>query len=372
MPAAISELADELEAVSLQIAIAVNNMLFYTALQESNQHLLEEKQFLLANGCEYQEGGFYFVSPQMNRVMNIIEQVADTNETILLTGETGTGKDYLARMIHKKSYRRNNLFVKTNCPGLTNSLFESELFGHTKGAFTGADRKRLGRFELADGGTIFLDEIGDLPMSLQAKLLQVLQERRLERMGESTSTSVDARVIAATNKDLLESVQSGLFRQDLFYRLDTLTINVPPLRERREDIPLLVNNINLGESERLNRPAPTYTADAINLLSQYQWPGNVRELKNMIKRLVILQPGKLIDKKDIEKNFPSTISQSTEAQKFATRDQAERNHIIDALATSKGMVGGKHGAARLLGMARSTLQYRIKKLGIKPTDYTSP
>ncbi len=370
-PKAISELTEILKAISQQIAIAVDNILAYISLQHSNQHLQEEKQFLLSSSRELQADGFFFASPQMNRVMDIIEQVADTDETILITGETGTGKDFLARLIHDKSRRCDNLFVKTNCPGLTTSLFESELFGHAKGAFTGADRQRLGRFELADGGTIFLDEVGDLPMGLQAKLLQVLQERKFERVGESTTTMVDARIIAATNKDLLQSVQSGQFRQDLFYRMETVTINVPPLRERQEDIPLLVNGINDRESVRMNRPATIYTDDALELLRQYQWPGNVRELKNMVKRLIILRPGERISRKDIKRTFPVALSNTTLPKDFITLNQAERTHIIQALTATKGIVGGKKGAASLLGLPRSTLQYRMKKLNITPIDFLS-
>ncbi len=302
----------------------------------------------------------------MNRIMDIVDQVAGTDETILITGETGTGKDFLSRLIHDRSPRRGNLFVKTNCPGLTSSLFESELFGHAKGAFTGADRQRLGRFELADGGTIFLDEVGDLPLGLQAKLLQVLQERRIERVGESTSTDVDARIIAATNKNLIESVKTGQFRQDLFYRLETVTINVPPLRERLEDIPLMVNRINAAESERMNRPAPVYTDDAINFLCRYRWPGNVRELKNMVKRLIILSPGEVIDKAEIRRTFPVAMATDNRPDSFATLNQAERDHIIQALTATGGVVGGRSGAARLLGIPRSTLQYRMKKLQIDP------
>jgi len=370
-PDGISELTELLQALSRQIAIAVENMLAYTSLKNSNRHLQEEKQYLLAHGHEYQSGSFFFASSQMNRVMEIVDQVAVTDETILITGETGTGKDFLSRLIHDKSHRRNNLFVKTNCPGLTSSLFESELFGHAKGAFTGADNKRLGRFELADGGTIFLDEVGDLPMGLQAKLLQVLQDRRIERVGESTSTEVDARIIAATNRNLMQSVKSGQFRQDLFYRLETVTINIPPLRDRLEDIPLLVNNINIGESERMNRPAPVYTENALDFLCQYSWPGNVRELKNMVKRLIILQPGATINETMIKRTFPVAMATEKQADPISTLNQAERSHIIQALKTTGGMVGGKNGAARLLGIPRSTLQYRMKKLRINPDDVES-
>lgn len=368
-PEGISELTELLKSLSRQIAIAVENMLAYTSLQNSNLHLQEEKQFLLTHGHEYQSSNFVFVSSKMNRIMQIINQVAETDETILITGETGTGKDYLSRLIHDRSKRRDNLFVKTNCPGLTSSLFESELFGHAKGAFTGADRQRLGRFELADGGTIFLDEVGDLPMALQAKLLQVLQDRRIERVGESTSTEVDARIIAATNSDLLQSVKTGQFRQDLFYRLETVTINVPPLRERIEDVPLLIANINTSESERMNRRPPIYTDDAIEFLCRYNWPGNVRELKNMVKRLIILQPGNQIDTGNIKRTFPLAIGEASQPESFTTLNQAERRHIVQALKATGGMVGGKQGAAQLLGMPRSTLQYRMKKLQINPHEY---
>ncbi len=367
-PPGISELAELLQALSQQIAIAVENMLAYTSLHHSNLHLQEEKQYLLAHGHEYQSAHFFFASSQMKRIMEIVDQVAATDETILITGETGTGKDYLSRLIHDRSRRRDNLFVKTNCPGLTTSLFESELFGHAKGAFTGADRQRLGRFELADGGTIFLDEIGDLPMALQAKLLQVLQEKRIERVGESTPTKVDARVIAATNKNLIESVKAGHFRQDLFYRLETVTINIPPLRDRLEDIPLLVANINTAEAERMNRRPPLYTGDAIEFLCRYNWPGNVRELKNMVKRLIILNPGATVDENEIKRTFPVTMTGIEQGGGFATLDQAERDHILQALAATGGVVGGRSGAASLLGMARSTLQYRMKKLNIDPHD----
>lgn len=299
----------------------------------------------------------------------MIDQVANTDETILLTGETGTGKDFLARLIHEKCQRRDHLFVKTNCPGLTTSLFESELFGHAKGAFTGAEKQRLGRFELADKGTIFLDEIGELPLELQAKLLQVLQEKKFERVGESSSTAVDARIIAATNKDLMECVQQGTFRQDLFYRLDTVTINVPALRERPDDIPLLVDSITSIEAKRMHRPPPIYTDEVFNILSQYDWPGNIRELKNMVKRLLILNPGEHVDAQSIARTFPMSSSNVSLKKDFHSLQQAERTHIIEALKTTRGMVGGKKGAAHLLDIPRSTLQYRLKKLHINAEDY---
>jgi len=368
-PQSFTELTEVLEAVSKQIAIAVDNMLAYTSLQQTNQHLQNEKEYLLTNSHDYHVDGFFYASRQMKEVVETIEQVANTDETILLTGETGTGKDFLARLIHDRSHRRDHLFVKTNCPGLTSTLFESELFGHAKGSFTGADKQRLGRFELADKGTIFLDEIGELSLSMQAKLLQVLQEKRFERVGESASIPVDARIVAATNKDLFECMQNGEFRQDLFYRLDTLTMKVPALRERPEDIPLLLSNINASESERMRRPPPIYTDNVFKLLAEYSWPGNIRELKNMVKRLIILQPGERVSVQDIERIFPLVTMTSKQPVNFYTRQQAERSHIIQALETTKGMVGGQNGAAKLLDMPRSTLQYRLKKLGINPDEY---
>jgi len=368
-PRFFTELSDVLGAVSKQIAIAVDNMLAYTSLQQTNQHLQEEKKFLLQDSNEHQVDGFFFKSMIMRQVIAMIDQVANTDETILLTGETGTGKDFLARLIHQKSPRNANLFVKTNCPGLTPSLFESELFGHAKGAFTGAEKQRLGRFELADQGTIFLDEIGELSLGLQAKLLQVLQDKRFERVGESSSTPVDARIIAATNVDLLESVKSGEFRQDLFYRLDTVTINVPALRERPDDIPLLVNSITKIEAERMRRRPPIYTDEVFHILSHYDWPGNIRELKNMVKRLLILAPGETVDAGSINKLFPMSSAEVATRPHFHSLQDAEKNHVIEALKTTKGMIGGKKGAAHLLDIPRSTLQYRLKKLNINPDDY---
>jgi len=369
-PPAFTELTEVLGAVSKQIAIAVDNMLACTLLTQTNQHLRTEKEYLLTSSWDCRVNGFFYASDTMKGVVHTIEQVANTDETILLTGETGTGKDFLARLIHETSHRRNHLFVKTNCPGLTTSLFESELFGHAKGSFTGADKMRLGRFELADKGTIFLDEIGELSLGLQAKMLQVLQEKRFDRVGESSPTQVDARIVAATNKDLIECVQNGEFRQDLFYRLDTLTIKVPPLRERLEDIPLLVDNITGIEAERMHKAPPIYSDEVFALLAAYHWPGNVRELKNMVKRLLILQPGKRVYAEDIERMFPLGNVTTKLTGTFHTRQQAEKSNIIKALKSTKGMIGGKNGAASLLDIPRSTLQYRLKKLSIHPVSYT--
>lgn len=368
-PDAITELTEVLKDVSQQIAIAVENMLSYTSLKEKNLHLQEENQFLLSSRSDYQENNFVCKSIAMQQLMGVLSQVATTSETILLSGETGTGKDYLARIIHEKSKRAEQYFVKTNCPGLTSSLFESELFGHAKGAFTGAIKQRVGRFELADKGTLFLDEIGELSLGLQAKLLQVLQEKSFERVGESKSTPVDVRIVAATNKDLLESVKNGEFRQDLFYRIDTVTIKVPPLRDRKEDIPHLLARITTAEAKRMRRAAPVYKDCVLSFLSQYNWPGNVRELKNMVKRFIILRPGETINVRDIEKDFLITSDSRKKGETVLTLQQSERNHIVEALTTTSGVIGGKKGAAHLLGIPRTTLNYRIKKLSIVPEDY---
>jgi len=369
-PEHISELTGVLTDVSRQVAIAVDNMLAYTELEKLNRSLAREKEFLLQSSGEYHQGEFFYASASMASIMKTIEQSADTDATVLITGETGTGKDYLARCIHHLSSRRNHLFVKTNCPALASSLFESELFGHAKGAFTGANDRRLGRFELAHGGTIFLDEIAELPISLQAKLLHILQDGRFERVGDSRPVQIDCRVIAATNKDLRQSIRAGSFRQDLFYRLNIVSIHVPPLRERKEDIPVLMKQLTLIEARRMNRPEPLYSSRALERLCGYPWPGNVRELKNLVKRLVILRAGDRISADDVAKILEAARphGQGSSDEVASLRD-TERQHIVRALSKTRGVLGGEQGAAQLLGLPRSTLQYRIKKLHIQPDDY---
>jgi formate hydrogenlyase transcriptional activator len=356
--------------VSQQVAIAVDNMLAYTELEKLNKDLEREKEYLLQSSDDYQQNEFFFASAAMASVMETIRQSADTDATVLITGETGTGKDYLARCIHNLSARRNHLFVKTNCPALASSLFESELFGHAKGAFTGANDKRIGRFELAHGGTIFLDEVAELPISLQAKLLHILQDGQFERVGDSRPVQIDCRVIAATNKDLQESIRAGTFREDLFYRLNIVSIHVSPLRERRDDIPLLMKKLTLIQARQMNRREPVYSSRALERLCSYPWPGNVRELKNLVKRLVILRPGDRISADDVENILESARPRGTvTSDNLLSLRDSERQHIIKALAKTRGMLGGEGGAAQLLGLPRSTLQYRIKKLRIQPEDY---
>jgi transcriptional regulator with GAF, ATPase, and Fis domain len=369
-PEHMSELTQVLADVSRQVAIAVDNMLAYTELQKTNRSLEREKDFLLQSTEEYQPQKFFHASAAMAEIMKTIAQAADTDATVLITGETGTGKDYLARRIHSLSSRRNHLFVKTNCPALAPSLFESELFGHAKGAFTGANDHRIGRFELAHGGTIFLDEIAELSIELQAKLLHILQDGQFERVGDSRPVRIDCRIIAATNKDLQEGIRAGTFREDLFYRLNIVSIHVPPLRERREDIPLLVKQLTLIQAKQMNRQEPVYSARSMEKLLDYAWPGNVRELENLVKRLVILRAGEPILADDIEKilEFARPQGQRVSGELTSLRD-IERQYIIRALAKTHGVLGGKKGAAKILGLPRSTLQHRIKMHHIHPEEY---
>ncbi|WP_157212182.1 sigma-54 interaction domain-containing protein [Desulfomonile tiedjei] len=367
-PEDMHDLVEVLTDVSNQVAIAVDNMLNYVALAKVNENLERQKRFLMVNGNDaYHRDHFFYASPAMAEIMSQIELVADTDASVLITGETGTGKDYLARTVHNLSSRRDHLFVKINCPALTESLIESELFGHGKGAFTGAHVQRVGRFEMGNGGTVFLDEVGDLPANLQAKLLQVIQDGEFERVGESRAIKVNIRIIAATNQDLENSMRNGSFRRDLYYRLNMVTIHTPRLKDRPEDIALLVERLTKLQAKQMNRPAPEYSDLALEKLIHYHWPGNVRELKNLVIRLVILRPGMRISEADIDKIL-STF-QTEQQIPVSTLADAERTHIERALIKCKGVLGGPHGAARLLGMPRSTLQYRLRKFGLNPHDY---
>jgi len=368
-PDHIQELQEVLTDVSRQVAIAVDNMLSYTNLKDVNTNLIRQKQFLIADTDDgYRQDAFFYTSPVMKEIMKLVEKVANSDVSILVTGETGTGKDYLARSIHNMSPRREHLFVKINCPALAPTLFESELFGHARGAFTGADANRVGRFELANRGTVFLDEVGELPSDLQAKLLNVLQEQRFERVGDSRSRDVNFRVIAATNKDLRNLSNYGQFRQDLYYRLNTVNIHVPPLRERVDDIPLLIERLTDYQARKTNNTVPVYSDSALDLLCEYRWPGNVRELKNLVKRMVILRPGERISSQDIGKIIDMEPVEEIPIETTTLAD-AEKQHIIQALRRCRGMVGGKRGISKLLGVPRTTLQYRMKKLGINAVDF---
>jgi formate hydrogenlyase transcriptional activator len=301
----------------------------------------------------------------LRRIFDAVATVAPTDSTVLIQGETGTGKELVAREIHSLSHRRNATFVKLNCAALPTGLLESELFGHEKGAFTGALAQRIGRFELADKGSLFLDEVGDIPLELQPKLLRVLQEHEFERLGGTKTIRVDVRLIAATNRDLAAMVADRSFRRDLFYRLNVFPMTLPPLRDRRDDIPLLVREFVARSSRRLKRSISEIPPETMEALVAYPWPGNVRELENFIERSVILTRGSRLEAPLPELHLESLSGSASAVAKAVTLEDAEREHIKAALVATGGVVGGRHGAAARLGMNRTTLQAKIKRLGIK-------
>jgi formate hydrogenlyase transcriptional activator len=353
-----------LTRVAGQIAIAVQNACSYERIEELNAQLAREKLYLQDEiRSEHQFEEIIGRSRTLGRVLREIQTVAPTDSTVLISGETGSGKELVARAIHQLSSRRDNAFVKLNCAAIPTGLLESELFGHEKGAFTGAITQRVGRFELANRGTVFLDEVGEIPLELQPKLLRVLQEREFERLGSTRTLRTDARLIAATNRDLAAHVDDQKFRQDLFYRLNVFPIHVPPLRERRDDIPMLVRHFAQQFARRMKRNIDTIPAETMDVLTQYEWPGNIRELQNLIERAVILSAGPTLD-------VPVTALNGRrhgmphQDHEMPTLEQAERKHIIGALETTNWVIGGPNGAAVRLGMKRSTLQFRMRKLGI--------
>jgi len=299
----------------------------------------------------------------LKEILRQVETVAPTDSTVLIYGETGTGKELVARAIHELSARRRGTFVKLNCAAIPTGLLESEMFGHERGAFTGAIAQRIGRFELAHGGTMFLDEVGEIPLELQTKLLRVLQEREFERLGSSRTLRTDARLVAATNRDLAAMVEERLFRADLFYRLNVFPITVPALRDRREDIPLLARYFVQQYARRMNRRIETIPAETLQALTRYHWPGNIRELQNFIERAVILSRGSTLEApvRELKRASEKPPAQS---KTVVTLEAAEREAILRALDESDGRVGGERGAAARLGMKRTTLQAKMRKLGI--------
>ena len=299
-------------------------------------------------------------SAAMQELFRAIELVGETNSSVLLLGETGTGKELIARAIHRSSRRGSSVMVKVNCGALPATLVESELFGHERGAFTGAVQQKKGRFELADRGTIFLDEVGELPLEAQVKLLRVLQEHEFERLGGTRTVRVDARVIAATNRDLAAEVQRGTFRSDLYFRLSIFPIRVPPLRDRRDDIPILARHFIREFSARMGRQVDRLESRALDQLTAYDWPGNVRELANILERAVILCRGQVLQREHL--GLPAAVPVRTD--ELGTLEEAERRHILKALERTRGVLAGPTGAAALLGLNRSTLWSRMKKLGI--------
>jgi formate hydrogenlyase transcriptional activator len=303
-------------------------------------------------------------SAALRALLKQVEIVAPTDSTVLILGETGTGKELIARAIHNLSGRRERSLVKVNCAAIPGGLLESELFGHEKGAFTGAIAQRIGRFELANRGTIFLDEVGDIPLELQPKLLRVLQEQEFERLGSARTMHVDVRVVAATNADLAQKVADKQFRDDLYYRLNVFPIANPPLRERREDIPLLVHHFARKYAQRIKKPIDTIAAMAMTALTEYHWPGNIRELENFIERAVILSRGSELQLPFSELAQRRKSSAAIPADNFHTLEEAKRGHIVRTLKDTNWVIGGPSGAAARLGTKRTTLQYQMKKLGI--------
>jgi len=299
----------------------------------------------------------------LRAVLSQVEIVAPTNATVLICGETGTGKELIARAIHELSPRHNRNLVKLNCAAIPAGLLESELFGHERGAFTGALMQKKGRFELADGGSLFLDEIGDISLELQPKLLRALQEREFERLGSTKTIRVDVRLIAATHRDLQSMIRNNQFREDLFYRLNVFPIEIPPLRERREDIPLLVHYFVLRHSRQMQKRIKSVPNQVMDALVNADWPGNIRELENFIERCVILTQGE-------ELNVPRAELRHSAASAASTFEQAERQVISDALLAASGKIAGKGGAAERLGLKRTTLQNKMNKLNISRADYS--
>jgi len=305
-------------------------------------------------------------SPALQRVLRLVETVATTDAAVLIRGETGTGKELIAGLIHRLSTRRGGQFVRFNCTAIPAGLLESELFGHERGAFTGAIARRIGRFELANRGTLLLDEIGDLPLELQPKLLRVLEQQEFERIGSAQTIRSDARVIAATNRPLEDLVAAGEFRPDLFYRLNVFPIDLPPLRERTDDIPLLVRHLVGHHAARLGRRIDSIPADVMEMLVSHPWPGNVRELQHVIQRAVILSYGESLQLPPLE--APVKTVRTTSAPHGATLADAAREHIVEVLRETNGIVAGPRGAAARLGLKRTTLLSKMEKLGITPAD----
>ncbi|HEV7511160.1 MAG TPA: sigma 54-interacting transcriptional regulator [Candidatus Acidoferrum sp.] len=303
-------------------------------------------------------------SPALESVLEQVEQVAPTDSTVLIQGETGTGKELVARAIHNLSTRCGRPFVKLNCAAIPFDLLESELFGHERGAFTGAIAQKIGRFELADKGTLFLDEVGDIPAALQPKLLRVLQEQEFERLGSTRTHQVDVRLVAATNRNLVDMVKHSQFRSDLYYRLNVFPVPLPPLRARCEDIPALVQHFVEIYARRMGKQIEHIPPETMSALTSYQWPGNIRELQNFIERSVILSSGNVL--------CPPLASlraaAETESLEAVTLEDAERDHIRKTLEQTKWVVAGPKGAAARLGIKRSTLYFRMQKLGISRTN----
>lgn len=363
-----------LQLVATQIAFAIDHVRAYERIKGLSEQLSRENEYLAEEvRISRNLGTMVGESPAFQHVLSLVKAVAPTNTTVLLLGETGTGKELLARAIHDLSSRQAKPFVRVNCAGLPAGLVESELFGHERGAFTGADQRRAGRFELANKGTLFLDEIGEMSLEAQAKLLRVLQDGLVDRVGGTQPVPVDVRIVAATNADLSQAIVKGGFRSDLFYRLHVFPIPIPPLRERREDIRLLALYFLKQSAAKLKRPHVTLDSHSLDRLAQYNWPGNIRELQSVIERAVILAQSSIVD---IDERFlppvnpvsqsslePSMIPQATNLMDL------ERHHIVSVLEKTAWRIYGPQGAAQQLGLNPETLRSRLRKLGIKRPTY---
>ena len=387
--------ADEIDFLRLvggQIAIAIENALAYEEITRLKDKLAEEKLYLEEEFRS--EMGFEQIigsSPALKHVLQLVETVAPSDSTVLLLGETGTGKELIARAIHERSRRKERTFVKLNCAAIPTGLLESELFGHEKGAFTGAISQKIGRMELADQGTLFLDEVGDIPPEIQPKLLRVLQERELERLGSTHTRKVNVRFVAATNRDLEKMVADREFRNDLYYRLNVFPIRIPPLRDRREDIPLLVGYFVQKCAKQMQKRIDAIPASLMKGLTAWDWPGNIRELENFVERAVILTRGKSLEaplgelrkskrdepvqaspsrsEDDIARIVRETVASMKGKSAESEHSKKQHDEIVHVLTECKGRVGGAEGAAARMGISRTTLISRMKRLGINPYDY---
>jgi formate hydrogenlyase transcriptional activator len=366
---AFSEADGELlSQIGTQISLALDNALAYGRLRASRDELEEQRLYLESEiTSEYNFEDIIGSSPAIKRVFEQISIVAPTDSTVLLCGETGTGKELIARAVHNLSPRRERTFVRMNCAAIPSGLLESELFGHEKGAFTGALMQKKGRFELADHGSLFLDEIGDISLELQPKLLRAVQEQEFERLGSAKTIGVNVRMIAATHRDLPAMIREGKFREDLFYRLNVFPIEIPPLRERRGDIPLLVNYFAAKLSRRMGKKIKSIPRQAMEVLGNAAWPGNVRELQNFIERAVILTPGDELQVPVAELKTSSIVAVHKGLD--SSFRQAESSVIIEALKAASGKIAGQGGAAERLGLKRTTLQNKMRRLGITKVHY---
>ncbi len=353
-----------------QVAMAVDNAMAFRRIAEMRDRLRQEKQYLEDEiNVEHQFDDIVGESSGLRGVLSQIATVAPTDATVLIQGETGTGKELLARAIHRLSQRSEHTFIKLNCAAIPAGLLESELFGHEKGAFTGAIARKIGRVELAHEGTLFLDEVGELPLDLQPKLLRALQEREIERLGGTRSIPVNVRLIAATNRDLAQMVAEKQFRSDLYYRLKVFPVSAPPLRERVADIPILVRHFVSRHARRMGKNIETIPPEAMAALVAWKWPGNIRELENFLERAVILSRGPQLHVPLAELEAMKEEDEEYEAATNPTLHAAERDHILRALREAKGIIGGPGGAAERLGLKRTTLNSKMKKLGIERGDY---